>query len=977
MSEVSFMTVHFSTVKWKPAFYLFQVTLLIFLLVNLNLIAGTTGKISGRVTDKQTGEGLPGANVIVKGTSWGSATDANGYFVIINLPPGSYDLTVSYIGYAAATIEKVRVSVDRTTRQDIVLTPEAISSQEVTVVAVRPAIEMDRTHSAAIINSETVELMPVTEVREVIALQSGVVSEGGELHFRGGRGREIAYLIDGIPVQNAYSQRGGSNVAVENSMIQELEVISGTFNAEYGNAQSGIVNIVTKRPASQLTGSIRTYIGDWVSNKSDIFLGIDNINPLSEKDFQFSLSGPIVQNKLGFFITGRMNDWESVYWYERRYRPADGWKIEAYKRWFREHNLEESQSSIGIYIPDSLKTGDRKRGPLNTGYSGSITSKLSYYPNSKLSLIYQFYGSYGQSQGGGLSRRYQPDETPTSKNWSSHHFVTIRSFPINNFFYNLTFSYQYNDGDYYYRKDNKIARYPGDSGIQPISSSANGFSLGTTPGFYTDKDGKNYRKLFLVTGNLNWQIDNHNFLKAGFEVKKHKINRYSWGYRPTTVWANKAWPNRDLINPADYEFNDYWNFLMDYWKNWESIFDTTRYVAYADSEYYLWEDYNIEPLETAFYIQDKLELGEIIINAGLRLDAFFPNEKYPVNLRTDANSLGSETNLKKASAKYQISPRIGISFPISDRGAFHAAYGHFFQMPSFQYMYNSPLYAMTPLQLEGKRLGNADLKPEKTVAYEIGLQQEVTSSIVIDVTAYYKDFRNLLGIEMVTTIDAVGYTRYINRDYGNTKGIAVEITKKSGFLTGGINYTFAYANGSSSDPNTLYLIQSATRIGGKPVQFAERKILPLDWDQRHTLNLYANINKANNWSIGIVSFLHSGTPYSPTFVEKFDIAAREYRNLANKPFRWNVDLKAKKFVRLGGLNTTLFLKIDNLFDHLNHNNVYSSTGRADEIARLPENKELLLQQLKQEGHFTLHEVDVRPEYYSYPRKVQVGLEVYF
>lgn len=954
-----------------------QIVLFVFAIPIACLFAGTTGKISGRITDKKTGEGLPSANVVIKGTQWGAASDLDGHFIIINVPPGKYNLFISYIGYATTTIENVQVSVDRTTTQNITLSPEAFNGQEITVVAERPAIEMDRTHTAAIVNSETVELMPVTEVREVIELQSGVVNEGGELHFRGGRGREVAYLIDGVPVQNSYSQGGGSNVAIENSMIQELEVISGTFNAEYGNAQSGIVNIVTKRPASKFSGSLRTYAGDWLSNKSDIFLGIDNFNPLAEKDFQFSLSGPIVSDKLGFFATGRINDWQSVHWYERRYMPVDGWKIEAYKRWFQEHNLEESQSSIGIFIPDSLKTGDYKRGPLSEGYSSSFTTKLSYYPSSQLSFIYQLYGSYNQSEGAGLSRRYQPDEVNTSKSWSTNHFLTMRHFPFENFFYSLTFSYQYNNGDSYYRKDNKIASYPGDSGIQLISSSSNGFSLGSTPGFYTNKNGKNYRKQYLVMGDLNWQVDKYNFVKAGFEINKHKINRYSWGYKPTTVWVNKEWPNRDLIDPVDYEFGDYWNSLVDYWKNWEATFDTTRYVAYADSEYYLWEDYNIEPLEAAVYVQDKVELGEIIINAGFRFDAFKPNERYPVNLRTEAASLGSGSNLNRAKTKYQLSPRIGISFPISDRGAFHAAYGHFFQMPSFQYMYNSPLYALTPIQLEGRVLGNADLKPEKTVAYEIGLQQELTSSIVADITAYYKDFRNLLGIELATTIDAVGYSHYINRDYGNTKGISIEITKKGGFMTGGINYTYAFANGSSSDPNTLYLIQTATRYGGEAVQFSERKILPLDWDQRHTLNLYTNLNQAHNWSIGLIGYAYSGVPYSPSFVEKFDIAEREYRNLANKPFKWNVDLKAKKYLKLGNLNATLFLKVDNLFDHLNQTSVFSSTGRADQIARLPENKEILLEQLKQEGHFTLHEVDVRPEYYTSPRKVQMGLEVFF
>jgi outer membrane receptor protein involved in Fe transport len=965
--------------KLKITFHVLLIVLLLFLLMNVNLQAGITGKIVGKVTDKETGDELIMANVMVKGTNYGAATDTKGDYVIINVPPGTYQLMVSYIGYATVTVEKVLVSADRTTRQNIALTPEAFQGEEVIIEAERPAIEMDRTHSSSIVRAETVDMLPVTEVREVIELQSGIVSTGGELHFRGGRGREVAYLIDGIPVSNSYSQGGGNNVAIENSMIQELEVISGTFNAEYGSAQSGVVNIITKRPSEKFRGSLKTYAGEWMSSRNDIYIGVNKVNPLAEKDIQFSLSGPIVSNKLGIFITGRLNDWENLSWYERRYNPIDGWKISAYQRWFQEHFQEEAQQSIGIYIPDSLKTGDGAMGPLSAGYSSSLSAKLSYFPTPTLSFNYHVFGSYSKSQGAGSSRRYQPDETSTSKGWAHSHFFSIRHFPLENFFYNLTFSYQLNDGEGYYRKDNKVAMYPGDDGIQPFSSSANGFSLGATPGFFTDKDGKNYRELYLLSGDFNWQVDKYNFLKAGFIVKQHKVNTYSWGFRSTTVWDNKSWPNIDQINGADHEFNEYWDLLSDYWRNWEDIYDTTRYEAYADSEYTLWRDYDIEPLEAAFYVQDKLELGEIIINSGLRLDMFMPNEKYPAELRTEAHNIGAAQNLKSAPIKFQLSPRIGISFPISSSGAFHAAYGHFFQMPSFQYMYNNPLYTMNKFQLEGRTLGNAKLEPEKTIQYEIGLQQEITSTIVADITAYYKDFRNLLGVEYATTIDAVGFSRYINRDYGNSKGITVGISKRGGdFITGGVNYTFAYAKGSSSDPNALYLIQTATQYGGEPVQFVERKILPLNWDQRHTLNIFLNFRQANNWSVGLVSWFNSGLPYSPSFAERYDIATREYRNMAQKPLRWNVDLKAKKNLKnLLGMNAALYLKVDNLFDHLNQVGVYSSTGTAKYNARLPENEELLLRQLGQEGHFILDEIDINPGYYSSPRKVQIGLEMNF
>jgi outer membrane receptor protein involved in Fe transport len=963
----------------KKLFLVCQIVLTILLVFNSILLSGITGKISGRITDKSTGESMIGANVILVGTRLGASTDNDGFFTIINVPPGTYKLSVRYIGYATVTVEDVRVSLDRTTKQDVALTPEAVEGEEVVVVAERPVIEMDRTHSSAIVNSSTVELMPVTEVYEVIALQAGVVESNGALHFRGGRAREVAYIIDGVPVTNSYYQGGGKNVTVENSMIEELEVISGTFNAEYGSAQSGIVNIVTKRPAKKFTGSLRAYSGEWLSNKSDVFLGIDDFNPLAEKNIQFSLSGPLVSDKLGFFVTGRYNNSESMSWYERRFTPNDGWRIAAYQRWYQDHFSDQYDQSQAIYIPDSLRTGDLSRGPLRTGYRTSLSAKLVYYANPTLSFNYQTFGSFGEYEGSTSSAyRYQPDQRGTSRGWDNSHFFAVRHSPTENFFYNLAFSYQFEDGESFYRKDNKIALYPGDEGIQLISASADGFSLGSTDGFYNGKDGKDYIELYLAKGDFSWQVNKYNFVKAGFEVKKHSINNYSRGYKSTQEWRNYSFPSRQDLNGADVEFNDYWDYLQEYWRNWEDIFDTTRYVKLSDEDYALWHDYDISPLEAAVYMQNKLEVGRIIVNAGLRFDLFKPNEKFPKILRTEAENLGSLSNLKATPLKYQLSPRLGVSFPISSNGAFHASYGHFFQMPSFQYMYNEPLRTLTRIQLEGRTLGNADLGAEKTIAYEIGLQQGITENIAIDITAYYKDFRNLLGVEYVTTLDAVGFQRFVNRDYGNTKGITVGISKGGrGLITGGANYTLAFANGSSSDPTSIQLIQTATRVGGEPVQFVDRQILSLNWDQTHTLNVYVNLAKRNNWSVGLVSYVNSGTPFSPTFVERYDLSTREYKNYAKKPFRWSVDLKARKYLKLAGINTQLFIKVDNIFDHLNHNSVFSSTGRADQIARLPEMKQLELERLSQEGLFTLDEIDLAPGYFSNPRKIQMGLEFIF
>ncbi|MDP1676053.1 MAG: TonB-dependent receptor [Bacteroidota bacterium] len=936
------------------------------------LNAGTTGKISGRITDKSTGEGLVGASIQIEGTTRGTVCDPDGYYSLINLSPGKYTLIIRFIGYHNITVRDIEVNVDLTAKRDVQLVPDNIQMDVVLVQADVPIVTKDRTFSAAVVSAGQIEAMPVTEVGEVIALQAGVVQgSDGALHFRGGRSREVGYIIDGVNVTNSFSQDGGNNVQIENSVVQQVEVISGTFNAEYGSAQSGIVNIVTKSAAESFTFNVRAQAGEWYSGNTSTFLAIDKINPLANRDVQASVSGPIFPQKLSFYASGRLQNNESYLWYEKRFTALDGWKIAAYQRWYGEH-FTAIQQAGAINIPDSLSTGDGSKGPLNTSQNLSLHGKLDYFFSSDLRLSYQLFFAEGESRGGGANRRYQPDEPSTSVSQSFHHFVSWAHTPSENFFYNIRGSYQYNWGDSYYRKDNRIARYPGDVGIQPISSSSEGFSLGTTGGIYRGSDLKNYRKLYLVNGDANWQADRTQFIKMGFEVKQHDINTYSRGPVETDDWSEKKWTT--AIKGNNLSWNDYWTSMINYW----DTLSIQRYRSVSDSEVTRYRDYTIRPLEVAAYLQDKVELGDVIMNLGIRLDAFQPNEKVINNPRVESYSLGSAVNLKEAPWQYQLSPRFGLSFPISVTGVFHVAYGHFFQMPSFQKLYNEPLHVLTALQLEGLTLGNATLKPERTIAYEIGMQQGLTEDVAVDVTAFYKDVKNLLGIEALSTVDNVAYRRYINRDYGNVRGLTVALRYGgNGFISGFVNYSLQIAKGSSSDPEFIQLIQTATSIGGEPVEFIERKIISLDWDQTHTLNAVLTLQEVSNWSLSFIGSFSNGLPFTPVFVERRDIAVREFLNAERKPTQWNLDLKAQKMFSFVGINTTFFLKVNNVFDLTNEVDVYSSTGRATYNARSIRDEELLRDKLQQEGLFTLNEVDARPTWYSEPRRIEFGFEINF
>ena len=284
---------------------------LVLLLLTSNLFAAS-GKVSGRIISAETGEPLPGVNVIIEEVSLGAATDLNGEYVILNVPSGSYTLHASYIGFAKHTIKGLSVYTDRTTRQDFSLKQEDIEGEEVIVVAERPLIQKDLTASQKTRTAEDIKDMPVETFLGVLTTQAGVnQGAGGELHIRGGRYNEVGYYIDGISVTNPFFTNSlATNVA--NKAIEEMRVVSGAFNAEYGNAMSGIVNLEIKEGGPTYEGSFSMYTGDYLSSDTKIFMNIDEVNYLSNQVIEGTLNGPVpllsTGRKFTFNVSGRYSN---------------------------------------------------------------------------------------------------------------------------------------------------------------------------------------------------------------------------------------------------------------------------------------------------------------------------------------------------------------------------------------------------------------------------------------------------------------------------------------------------------------------------------------------------------------------------------------------------------------------------------------------------------------------------------------------
>jgi outer membrane receptor protein involved in Fe transport len=302
--------------------------LLVFLLVLAfvpAVFAETAGKVAGIVSDKTTGEPLPGVNVQIEGTYLGSATDIDGYFVILNVPVGNYNIKATYVGYKDMTYKKVQISVGLTTTLNIELEESTLELGEAIVVtAERDLIRKDETNTNVVTRAEDIAILPVRGIQEIASLTAGVVKSDGssEMNIRGGRGGEAAVYVDGVLVNDPYNN--AVRVYLPNDAIEEMSVQTGGFNAEYGDAMSGIIITTTKSGSENYTGSAEVITDGFLGTKEKKF-GLGTYS-YGYNEYTASLSGPVYPgSKHTFYFSGarrwKQDQTPSYGWAENENKP--------------------------------------------------------------------------------------------------------------------------------------------------------------------------------------------------------------------------------------------------------------------------------------------------------------------------------------------------------------------------------------------------------------------------------------------------------------------------------------------------------------------------------------------------------------------------------------------------------------------------------------------------------------------------------
>lgn len=947
--------------------------LLIVLLVGVAYLeAQTTGRIAVRVRDTQ-GRPLEYVNIVVmSGTQRisGGQTNERGQAIIINIPPGSYTVKLSLVSYAPLTYQDVRVQVGQTANISPTMSREGIELGPVVVQAEQDVVERDRTGSSRQIEMDRLTDASVTTVADIVSLQAGVTNIGGELHIRGGRANEVNFTVDGMSVSDPVD--GGSALSVDMDAIKDMKVMTGGFPAEFGNAQSGVINIVTKDGDPFYSGKIE-YNTDHIigeGRNSDVF--------------KFAIGGPIVpfatqdlKERLTFYLNGGGE------WLDGRLKdyyvsnPNEEYTIDGRGLLLYQYDSYDPYESRDNIL--GIDTGNRNYNAYN------VNLKTKYVINPIQNLTFAVRGD----------RNY---DLPFSYGWryALQHYAVTETIQKQ---YIATYDHVFNNTmnlkmkASYYTKDSKqgprgIDRdsfmyldptadddpeayisnaLQGDYGYQSVDYDGDGvYDVGFYPASYWQyslqgqEDSRaipgfnapgtiysNYIDDSTTTINMRadfeWQMNETHLAKTGLEVISHDIQKNQLQNFLTIYEDRRQAYLRSIYDVSDYDLAD-WNtenqvptelFAL------ESLVETPTSTAdlvpiYKPEAYFeaakassgKRDGYSANPWQMAYYLQDKMEWEGMIVNAGLRFDFWYLGNSYKV-LQDNGSYLSRDFD---SSDRFQmmVSPRLGVSHPITERDVLRFAYNYQNQLPQMQYIFTSKTPEDANLSDVAITVGNPTLEPQITVTYEVGLSHQISEDYVLDMTAYFKNLYNYVSTikERKEGEETVSWYRFISEDYGSARGLDMQLEKMlSNFNTWSIAYSLAWAQGNNS----------STVIQDENTSLRE---FPLDWDVRHNIgvNYTFRIGRGEEFFVPFTDFIlplddfstsvnwsfASGSPYTPQSLEGSSMLDT---NSKRKKSTQQTNMKISKGINLpGGSNIRLYMDIDNLFKNRNIYDVYARTG---------------------------------------------------
>jgi outer membrane receptor for ferrienterochelin and colicin len=890
------------------------------------LAQGTTGKIEGTVKD-QSGAPIAGAQVLITGSAFSATSNPQGYYFINNVPAGVVTVRAQYIGYAPAEVRNVRVYAGQTMTVDIPMEQRAIEVTGITVtVEQNPIVPRDQVTSKGILQGSAIQALPVDAVNQVLRLQPGVVEGARGLTIRGGRPNEAATYIDGVLVRN-YGQQfvaigANTTATVGANALEEASVTTGATGAAYGEAASGVVSLVTRAGGQQYHGSV-SYSTDNISGQS-YGTGLNRV--------EASLGGPLFGNLtffLGTTLQGQQNDAQALNTQNYPYWVRDGIDTSITVPLDPTKAVTDSQvvnvpkfTQYASGCSDSAAfhgTCKSARRPRNNSDAYTLDGKLQYSfgVGSHLSLTYHrnrnqrmfvdnLFNSVGTSGtraiGQALILNWSQNLARSSEralfldanlSWQNDNyvrgildpgFVTGHTDPFANFTAsNFKFVIDPNN----FPIDDRLIE---NLRLFSCDNARPGGAGGCVP--YLNRNDLTPAGAYRTNP---WGVTEGLYSSNGFDADFPLLNNETrWGGRASLDWQANRY-NRIQFG------GDYTNVKM-------QSYSPNNYI----SQIFI-DAYRENPTKLGMYLQDRIDLGDVVIEGGLRYDRLdtrmlyprFPGRVYTDPIRgglaaltstsspedtlyagrcqaalnqigglsgvaqdTAAGNLALSTcNFFKAQAQGIWSPSVRVSFPVTDRTGFRLSYSHQVQSPDFYYLatgINTDISSSNTNNIFGRPLDFT-----KTIMFEFGIRHAFSDDMVLDISAYNKDKVSDLTARYINVYDPHlgGPTNQANEalnlmtnlDFGNVRGVDVKLDRRIGqIFQGTISYTFETAKSTGSDP--LEYVGTYGRVvnalTGGLVQPPQALLVVRD-NRSHTIAGNLALNFPHGW--------HSGTTLGSIF----------------------------------------------------------------------------------------------------------------
>lgn len=940
-------------------------SILVVLCITIPLFAATTGKIAGTITEAETGDPMPGVNVVVEGTTLGAATDMEGNYTILRVPPGTYTVQISMMGYKRVNMEGVRVRIEQTIRLDLALEPEVLEGEAVTISAERKMVKEDVSTSVASVSGEDALELPIASVEEVASLQAGV-DDG--LVIRGGEANEALFQVDGITLRDPRNNKPITGIAL--SAVQEISIERGGFNAEYGQVRSGVVNVVTKE------GSRENYHGSATIKYGPPQAKHFGVSPFDANSMWMR---PYLDDEVCW--VGTETAWADDPYTERQYPRFDGWN-EVSRRLMEDgipnNDLTpEGAQQLWKWRHRRTPATDQPDYNIDAGFGGPVpfvgkvlgdarffTSFRTQREMLMIPLSREDYRDYDWSLNLTSDLNKAMKLKLNMMTGKSYH-VAINATDYNYFGseWGLSAAQFWNPTDYV-RSPLEIAKVTHE--MRPGRIFADSWYCPAEVNYMT------------LAAKFTHMLGSNTFYEVSLEHITRKYNtrpiagrtdELTMVIQPTESLPYEGWKPEEegsyyggyWADPAPYGFdsavetgNDGMFFgghtstARDFSKlyattlkadltsqvNHSNLIKTGLELVYntLDLEYgevnfsqgsSNWVRRKDSPIRGALYAQDKLEAYGFIMNAGLRMD--FTNSNTDWIVQDDPFYRGyysakydSSASFPMTSSKWEVSlsPRLGISHPITESSKLFFNYGHFKQLPTYEQIFRVGRGSSGRIN----NIGDPNLILAKTVSYELGFDWGLMDTYLLQLAAFYHDISDQQAFTQYISADAsMNYFKADNRSYEDIRGFELTLRKQpTRWWSAFLSYTYQVRTAGHFGSGIIYEDPSEQAQYDRETQnlYQERPI-PQPFARAH-LSAYtpsdlgpdlAGNHPLGDWSATVIADWRDGGWYTwnPNAIRAvaWNVRIRDY---------FNFTLRINKTFSFNRARVSFFAEIDNLLN---------------------------------------------------------------